>query len=73
LAANPFKGPCCNQAQHKEVAPAKTVRRFPFLAIIVGALEGDVEHRVFVGFLPPNAGADDAVAHAVDGLVPGIP
>jgi hypothetical protein len=34
-------------------------------------LESDVEHGAFVGVLPPNAGADEAVAEGVDGFVIG--
>jgi hypothetical protein len=35
-------------------------------------LEGDIEHRAFVGLLPPNAGADSALADLVDGVVLGL-
>jgi hypothetical protein len=73
VGTDPLKGTSGNQAQHQKIVAAKARRAFPFLAILVGALEGYIEHRAFVGFLAPDARADDAVADVVDGLIGRIP
>jgi hypothetical protein len=68
LVANPLESPCGNQAHNQEVVAAKTGGVLPCVSVLVGALEGDVEQGTFVGFLAPDARADDAVADFVDGL-----
>ena len=68
LVANPLESPCRDQADNQEVVAAETGGVFPFLSVLVGPLEGDVEHGAFVRLLAPDAGADGAVADFMDGL-----
>ena len=69
LVANPFESSCGDQAHDQKVAPAKGGGVFPRVSILVGPLEGHVEHGTFVGVLCPDARADGAVTDLVDGLV----
>ena len=57
---------------NQQVAAAEAGRVFPVVPLLVGALKRDVEHGAFVGVLPPNAGADEAVAERVDGFVSSV-
>jgi hypothetical protein len=47
----------------------KLVGVFPGVPLLVTPLERDIKHGAFVGILPPNAGADRAVAESVNRFV----
>ena len=68
LVANPLESSCSNQAYNQKVVAAEACGILPGVAILVGPLEGDVEHLAFIRLLAPDAGADDTVADFVDGL-----
>ena len=72
LAGDPFEGPHCQQAQQQQVVPAEAGGVLPFLALLIATLEGDIEHGTLFGVLPPDAGADRAVADGVDRFVVGV-
>src|SRR6185369_7594650 len=72
LAANPFESPCGDQAHDQKVVTTKAGGVFPSVSILIGPLEGHVEHGTFVGVLRPDAGADGAVTEFVDRLSAGI-
>ena len=68
LVANPLESPSGDQADNQEVVAAKTGGILPGIAVLVGPLEGYVEHLAFIRLLAPDAGADGTVADFVDGL-----
>ena len=68
LVANPLESPSGDQADNQKVVTAETGGVLPGVPVLVGPLEGDVEHGTFLGLLVPDAGADRAVADFVDGL-----
>jgi len=69
LVLDPLKGAYGNQAKPQEVASSKTSRGLPGLPVLICSVEADIEHGAFLGFLPPNVGADSAMPYVVDGLV----
>ena len=68
MVANPLESPCGDQADNQQVVTAKTGGVFPGVSVLVGPLEGDVEHGTFVGILAPDARAHGTVADFMDGL-----
>ena len=69
LVANPLESPSGDQADNQEVVAAEACGILPRIAVLVGPLDGDVEHLAFIRLLAPDAGADGAVADLVDGLI----
>ena len=68
LVANPLESPSGDQADNQKVVAAEACGILPGVAVLVGPLEGDVEHLAFIRLLAPDAGADGTVADFVDGL-----
>ena len=68
LVANPLESPSGDQADNQKVVAPEACGILPGVAVLVGPLEGDVEHLAFIRLLAPDAGADGTVADFVDGL-----
>ena len=68
LVANPLESSGGDQADNQKVVAAEACGILPSVAVLVGPLEGDVEHLAFICLLAPDAGADGTVADFVDGL-----
>ena len=71
LVANPFKSPCCDEANNQKIVSAETCRVLPVVAFLVGSLKCHIEQGTFLGLLTPNAGTDGTMADGVDGFVIG--
>jgi hypothetical protein len=69
LAADPLKGPGGNETDDQEIPTPETGRVLPGFSVHIGALNGDIEHRPFLGLLFPDAGGYGAVADLMNGLV----
>ena len=68
LVANPLESPSGDQADNQKVIAAETCGILPGVPVLVGSLEGDVEHLAFIRLLAPDARAHGAVADFVDWL-----
>ena len=68
LVANPLESPGGDQADNQKVVAAEACGILPGIAVLVGPLEGDVEHLAFIRLLAPDARAHGAVADFVDWL-----
>src|SRR5690348_10235809 len=69
LVANPFEGPCGDQAHNQEIVAAETAGVLPCVSVLIRPLEVDIEQRTFLALLAPDACADGTVTDFMDGLV----
>ena len=71
LGLDPLESPGGHQADHQKVLASEGGGGLPGISLSIGALEGDVVERAFVGVLPPDARAEVTVTDFVHGLVGG--
>src|SRR5262249_50865546 len=55
-------------SQHQQVISAKGLRRLPGVAFLVGAADGHVVERTFVGVVLPDCSLNTSSSESLDGL-----
>ena len=68
LTGNPLKSARGDEAHDQEVLLTEAGGIFPSIPISIGSLKGDVKHRAFVSFLPPDARTHGTMADSLDRL-----
>ncbi len=68
LAANPLEGARGDEGYDQKVPSTEASRIFPSVAIFIGSLKRDIEHRSFDGFLSPDARTHGTMADFLDWL-----